>query len=102
MGNPFAGMIAGYVAGLMAGVTGYAIDIAAGAIFQALMPTLAFTYGLVSFLMAVAEAHVAGIFFTSGVLSAGLLLGDAVTAIAGALSIVGFVVGLLLKGNGGR
>jgi hypothetical protein len=107
MTNIIAEIIGGFVGGLIAGIIGYATDISISAIFQAfgtlipLMILLGFVYSIISFFAGISEAYIAGLFFTLGVISAGWLLADFVTLIAGFISIAGLVLSPLMGNRHG-
>jgi hypothetical protein len=91
-------VIQGFVGGLVAGLVGYVTDIATGAIFEAfkalnpLIPLLGFVFAVISFFTGMQEAYVTGFFFSLGIVTAGFLLRDFVTIVAGFISIAGLVL----------
>ena len=105
MANLLVEAFAGFVGGLIASIMGYAIDIAIGAIFDAfkpinpLMPLLGLVFAIFSFFAGISKAYIAGIFFSLGIISAGWILGDFITFIAGFISIVGLVLSLFRRSS---
>jgi hypothetical protein len=93
--------IGGFVSGFGAGIIGYTTGIVTQSLFEAFSPfspliaILSVFYGIVTFFTGINEAYVAGVFFSIGVVSAGWLLGDAVTIISGLISIAGLVLGVI-------
>lgn len=101
MTDPIAQAIGGYGSGLIAGFIGYISDTAVGAMFQAFQPSFpvfavyGIAYTIFSFVLGVMEAYIAGVCFSLGILSVGLLLKDFGTVISGLISIVGIACGIL-------
>jgi hypothetical protein len=103
LADPVRQIIGGWVAGFAAGITGYAIDLVIGAMFEAFKPInplfglYGIIYATISFLSGLSEAYYAGFFFSFGVISAGFLLNDFVIIVSGFMSIGGVVIGIYLK-----
>ena len=103
MADPIKQITAGFFSGLGAGITGYVIGIVVAAMFTAFQPfypllaVYGFVFALVCFLSGIAEAYYAGVFFSFGVIAAGFLLGDPVTAVSGFISLVGIMISLFFK-----
>lgn len=101
MANPIQKVIQGFVYGLGAGIIGFATDILTGAMFEAftpfnpLIPLWGLVFAVVTFLAGIAEAYLTGLFFSLGIISAGVLLNDFVTIASGFISIAGLVISLV-------
>lgn len=89
--------------GFAVGITGYAIALVVGALFEAFKPfnplfgVYGIVYAAISFLSGIKEAYFAGLFFSIGVISAGFLLSDSLTIASGFISIGGIVVSLYFR-----
>ena len=101
--NLIAQSIGGFIGGFIAGIIGCIIDLATGAIFQAfqsfnpLIAVYGVVFAIVPFLLGLAEAYYAGVFFSIGIISAGFLLNDSLTILSGVISISGIVISFFLK-----
>lgn len=65
--------------------------------FNPLFAVLGVVYAVVSFLLGIEEGYYAGIFFSLGVIAAGLLLRDFLTTVSGFISIVGIVPSIVIR-----
>jgi hypothetical protein len=87
----------------MAGLLGYVVGIITDATFEAfgafspLIPILGFVYSIVTFYSGIQDAYVKGVFFSFGIIVAGLLLKDFVTVISGVISMVGLIIGIIKR-----
>jgi hypothetical protein len=103
LANPIEQIIGGFIGGLVAGITGYAIDLAIGTMFEAfqsfipLFAVYGVVFAIVSFLSGLMKAYYAGFFFSIGIISAGFLLNNFVTTVSGVISISGIVISLFKK-----
>ena len=96
-------IILGLFAGVIAGLIGWAIDLTIGAYFESfgspnlLLVMIGVVYVIVSFSYGMEKAYYGGIFFSVGIILAGLLLRDSVTVISGLISLVGIAISLFRK-----
>lgn len=104
MKNPIAQVVGGLIGGFFTGIIGYTGDLALGAIFDAfgsIIPAIALfgaIYAIISFLIGISEASVAGLFFSIGIILAGWALSDLVTVAGGVIALVVVIV-VLFKGK---
>jgi hypothetical protein len=95
--------LGGFIGGFFGGIIGYVTDLMIGTMFQAFEPffPLYALYGIIyaifSFLLGIAAAYVAGVFFCLGIITAGFLLNDFVTIVSGLISLSGIILSFLLK-----
>jgi hypothetical protein len=107
LANIVAQIFGGFLSGLLAGLIGFASGAVTNAMFEAFKPfnpmiaVLGVAYAIFSFLYGVAEAWIAGFFFSLGIICTGILLNDSVTVLGGVISIAGIVISALRKRNGG-
>jgi hypothetical protein len=103
LANPIKQIVGGWLAGFAVGITGYALDLVIGAMFEAFRPfnplfgVYGFVYAIVSFLSGLNEAYYAGFFFSFGIISAGFLLSDFLTIVSGFISISGIVISIYFR-----
>jgi len=90
-------IIYGFIGGLVAGLVGYAVDWAVGEVFTVFGTTssmfivLGIVYAIISFIIGIKDAFVAGTLFSVGIVVAGLLLHDSVTTLSGMISTLGLI-----------
>jgi hypothetical protein len=100
MANIAAQVFGGFFSGLIGGFIGYITDVTIGVVLFAFgeisswFIVLGVVYAIISFIMGIAEAKVAGLFFSLGIIVSGFFLGDAVTALGGIISLAGLIFSL--------